>query len=1249
MAGDRARVSYDPSRKWRGLVAQQGRVTVEADWNEAAAIDSERDRMEALDVIGPAGTPDHGYGVTAVPADAAAPATPGDLTIAPGTLYLGGERLDLDGAVTYSTQPDWLDHSTDPLWVAPAVPAATGASNELVYLLASEQEVSAVEDPALADVALGGPDTMARLRILQHFVRQPTQAGTCGDAWNALVGSLAGDGLGFDAASMRVESLTTLQVSFSDAPAAPGPCQPVATGGYLGAENQMIRVMVTGGGTGTPTIVWGFDDASFLYRVQSASYDTSSGNTTVTLASAPVDSYHYPVAGQAVELLRDAAALTGTDYIASATGFVAPLAASYDPASMQLVISGQPPGDYLSAATQQLYLRVWQATTAASPGQATELGDTGVAVTLTLSSGTSFHAGDFWRFALRPIQPAIVYPARYLDAPQPPDGPRVWACPLAVLTWDGGSATATACVPPFSGLVELTGAKAGCCTVDVGLADVDDGASLQSLLTSYANQGPMTVCLDPGTYTLPEPLVLGPGFADITLQACGEGVTLQAQAEPGADFTLGLIVIQGAGQVRLRGIGFSVPPVAFSPAAGAFSGLPAANQTLLNAFSTGLQVAIGISVTSPAGLAVEDCTFSFPDPGTANVFGAGIYASGAMDGVTVTGCAFQSANPPATAPFYDLAAGNQTEPPYQLTFGYLQEAVFPQQVTDTAAQTAAAGGEEGARETAARESEPEQAKVQQAEVQQAQITPAAALGAADAASAQLLHDAVIERCLFQGVTVPVFAMTQLGTVRIDQNTVRSSYGGFWLYSVTDASQLTLIQRLAIGDPSVFQDLSGIGAAALADRIVPIVMAICPVLPATPPADGSVAPATIAVPSAADLNQARQAAGTLFAPAAGSAAGRTAAEPAAPEPAAPEPASAESAAPEAGPATAATAEAIQINLPTSIGVVLGQGTGATVSATGAVIPVADTGASVLPRLDVCDCQVDAVIAESYSGAGLLVADLSQSQSASALVHGNRIRSRFPAGEAVLGLWLAEGSVTGNIVANEAAIPAQASAALPESYSMALVASASPLGAVAVAIAGNVFIDPPVLPGQTWQVLNTVVNYSAVPAVTGISPTSGLVSGGTSVTVSGTGFTAATGVNFGSVSATAVSVVSDDEITATSPAGTGTVDVTVITAAGTSPTSAADQFTYVLPTIIATPPPTATAGNPPPTATTAEPAPTTAEPAPPTAEPAPPTPTAADPPPTPAASPAETPRSRRPARSQGGRTSRSGTSRRPKNTS
>ena len=97
MSADRARVSYDPTRKWRRVIAQQGRVTVEADWNEAATIDAERDRQLTLDVVGAVGTPDGGYAVTAVAAAGSPPAlAQGDLIIGPGTLYLGGERLDLD-------------------------------------------------------------------------------------------------------------------------------------------------------------------------------------------------------------------------------------------------------------------------------------------------------------------------------------------------------------------------------------------------------------------------------------------------------------------------------------------------------------------------------------------------------------------------------------------------------------------------------------------------------------------------------------------------------------------------------------------------------------------------------------------------------------------------------------------------------------------------------------------------------------------------------------------------------------------------------------------------------------------------------------------------------------------------------------------------------------------------------------------------------------------------------------------------
>jgi IPT/TIG domain len=88
--------------------------------------------------------------------------------------------------------------------------------------------------------------------------------------------------------------------------------------------------------------------------------------------------------------------------------------------------------------------------------------------------------------------------------------------------------------------------------------------------------------------------------------------------------------------------------------------------------------------------------------------------------------------------------------------------------------------------------------------------------------------------------------------------------------------------------------------------------------------------------------------------------------------------------------------------------------------------------------------------------------------------------------------------------------------------------------------------------------------AAPTVTGISPNSGPTAGGTTVTISGSDFTGATAVDFGTLAATDIVVVNATTITAVSPAGAGVADVTVITSAGASAFTPADRFTYVAPT-------------------------------------------------------------------------------------
>jgi len=100
------------------------------------------------------------------------------------------------------------------------------------------------------------------------------------------------------------------------------------------------------------------------------------------------------------------------------------------------------------------------------------------------------------------------------------------------------------------------------------------------------------------------------------------------------------------------------------------------------------------------------------------------------------------------------------------------------------------------------------------------------------------------------------------------------------------------------------------------------------------------------------------------------------------------------------------------------------------------------------------------------------------------------------------------------------------------------------------------------GSLWIGASLALRPITAPTVTSVSPAAGKATGGDTVTVTGTGFTGATTVGFGSNYGTSLSVTNDTSLTVTAPAGTAgnTVDVRVSNSVGTSSAVTADHFTY-----------------------------------------------------------------------------------------
>src|SRR5207247_7462938 len=168
-SGEYSRKTFNPLRDFSGVLMQQGRVQLDADWNELVGIISRRLRAETIDSIGrgtvPKETPD-GFKIEI---------SGGALTIGRGRIYVDGlpaenhgkPPLEFDAVlseprgtlpVPYDQQP-YFPNAND------VAPAPTGGGPYLVYLDVWEREVTYLQVPELTEKAVA-VDTTTRSQIV---------------------------------------------------------------------------------------------------------------------------------------------------------------------------------------------------------------------------------------------------------------------------------------------------------------------------------------------------------------------------------------------------------------------------------------------------------------------------------------------------------------------------------------------------------------------------------------------------------------------------------------------------------------------------------------------------------------------------------------------------------------------------------------------------------------------------------------------------------------------------------------------------------------------------------------------------------------------------------------------------------------------------------------------------------------------------------------------------------------------------
>jgi hypothetical protein len=437
MKADYSRFRFNLNKGYTRVLQQQGRVTLDADWNEHVSIQADLDRKRLQDVIGHSGVPygDAGFLVSIVAAESGY-----DLNLDPGKIYVAGHRIELNEPGSYNDQP-----------FLPEPPAisnpGTNSRVDLVYIRVRERQVTYLEDETIREIALGGPDTTTRVQsIWQVHIKEGVSLNRCEEDTGAMMEAGTGAGL-----------LTTMEDttgSIED-----DPCVTPAESGYRGLDNRLYRVEVHQGGTVAEGagIKWSRYNGAIAFNVS----DINVSNRILTLARLGWDQIVTISPNSWIELVSEEDELAGRP---GAMLQISADAGAVNDAERQVTlkdITNISATLNAYAAAGNVKVRLWNTDEIAlkdgfdNTTNTTEIIlEDGIKIKMeVINSNDLFRTGDYWTFTARTITGRIEELKN-----SPPQGHKWHCCKLALIHWNpGGNGTGSIedCRPLFPALTEM--------------------------------------------------------------------------------------------------------------------------------------------------------------------------------------------------------------------------------------------------------------------------------------------------------------------------------------------------------------------------------------------------------------------------------------------------------------------------------------------------------------------------------------------------------------------------------------------------------------------------------------------------------------------------------------------------------------------------------------------------------------------------------------------------------------------------